>query len=93
MVKATSSAPSQRMLKVGEMVRAALTKILQRDDIRDPDVDGVVIQQGCIDDPPLVDDVSLLDVEAPCSRQFISFQQQIGKHQMTGRAADIDTDR
>lgn len=43
MVKATSSAPSQRMLKVGEMVRAALTKILQRDDIRDPDVEGVVI--------------------------------------------------
>lgn len=43
MVKATSSAPSQRMLKVGEMVRAAITKILQRDDIRDPDVDGVVI--------------------------------------------------
>jgi ribosome-binding factor A len=43
MVKATSSAPSQSMLKVGEMVRAALTKILQRDDIRDPDVEGVVI--------------------------------------------------
>lgn len=43
MVKATSSAPSQRMLRVGEMVRAALMKILQRDEIRDPDVDGVVI--------------------------------------------------
>lgn len=43
MVKATSSSPSQRMLRVGEMVRAALTKILQRDDVRDPDVDGAVI--------------------------------------------------
>ncbi|MEW7007249.1 MULTISPECIES: 30S ribosome-binding factor RbfA [unclassified Lentilitoribacter] len=43
MVKATTSAPSQRMLRVGEMVRAAVTKILQRDEIRDPDVEGVVI--------------------------------------------------
>jgi ribosome-binding factor A len=42
MVKATTSAPSQRMLRVGEMVRAAVTKILQRDEIRDPDVEGVV---------------------------------------------------
>jgi ribosome-binding factor A len=30
MAKATSSAPSQRMLRVGEQVRAALTTILQR---------------------------------------------------------------
>lgn len=43
MVKATSSAPSQRMLKVGEMVRAALTKVLRRDDIRDPAVEGALI--------------------------------------------------
>lgn len=43
MAKASSSAPSHRMLRVGEMVRAALTKILQRDQIRDPDVEGVYI--------------------------------------------------
>lgn len=43
MVKATTSAPSQRMLRVGEMVRAAITKVLQRDKIRDPDVEGVLI--------------------------------------------------
>lgn len=43
MAKATSSTPSHRMLRVGEMVRAAITKILQRDQIRDPDVEGVVI--------------------------------------------------
>jgi ribosome-binding factor A len=35
MAKATSSAPSQRMLRVGEQVRAALTTILQRGDIQD----------------------------------------------------------
>lgn len=43
MAKATSSAPSQRMLRVGEMVRVALTKVLQRGEIRDPDVEGLVI--------------------------------------------------
>lgn len=43
MAKATSSAPSHRMLRVGEMVRAALTKILQRNEIRDPAVEGVVV--------------------------------------------------
>lgn len=43
MVKATTSAPSQRMLRVGEMVRAALMKVLQRDEIRDPAVEGAMI--------------------------------------------------
>ena len=36
MSKATSSAPSQRMLRVGEQVRAALTQVLQRGEVRDP---------------------------------------------------------
>ncbi|TPW32433.1 30S ribosome-binding factor RbfA [Martelella alba] len=43
MTRATSSAPSQRMLRVGEQVRAALTKVLQRGDIRDPLIENTVI--------------------------------------------------
>jgi len=35
MTKPTSSAPSQRMLRVGEQVRAAITQVLQRGDVRD----------------------------------------------------------
>jgi ribosome-binding factor A len=36
-------APSQRQLRVGEELRHAIAGILARDDIRDPDVEGVVI--------------------------------------------------
>lgn len=43
MAKATSSAPSQRMLRVGEQVRAALTRILQRGEVRDDLLEKTVI--------------------------------------------------
>ncbi|WP_075290769.1 30S ribosome-binding factor RbfA [Pararhizobium arenae] len=43
MSKATSSAPSQRMLRVGEQVRAALTQVLQRGEVRDPLIEKTVI--------------------------------------------------
>lgn len=43
MAKATSSAPSQRMLRVGEQVRAALTQILQRGEVRDDLIESTVI--------------------------------------------------
>jgi ribosome-binding factor A len=35
--------PSQRQLRVGEMLRHALAQILSRSDIRDPDLDGVSV--------------------------------------------------
>ncbi|WP_159590132.1 30S ribosome-binding factor RbfA [Chelativorans xinjiangense] len=38
-----SSAPSQRQLRVGEQARHALAEILQRGDVRDPEVEGAVI--------------------------------------------------
>ncbi|MDD1497239.1 30S ribosome-binding factor RbfA [Agrobacterium sp. CNPSo 3708] len=43
MAKATSSAPSQRMLRVGEQVRAALMQILQRGEVRDDLLEKTVI--------------------------------------------------
>ena len=43
MSKATTSAPSQRMLRVGEQVRSALTQVLQRGEINDPVIEGAVI--------------------------------------------------
>ncbi len=43
MSKATSSAPSQRMLRVAEQVRAAITQVLQRGDVRDPVIETTVI--------------------------------------------------
>ena len=43
MPKSSSSAPSQRMLRVGEQVRAAITKVLQRGDVRDPIVSNTLI--------------------------------------------------
>src|ERR1700688_1255688 len=35
--------PSQRQLRVGEVLRHALSDILSRSDIRDPDLDGVSV--------------------------------------------------
>ena len=35
--------PSQRQLRVGEMLRHALSQILTRGDIRDPDLEGVSV--------------------------------------------------
>lgn len=43
MAKATSSAPSQRMLRVGEQVRAAVTQVLQRGEVRDDLIEKTVI--------------------------------------------------
>jgi len=43
MTKPTSSAPSQRMLRVGEQVRIAITQVLQRGDVRDPLIETAVI--------------------------------------------------
>ena len=43
MSKVTSSAPSQRMLRVGEQVRAGLTQVLQRGEVRDPLIETTVI--------------------------------------------------
>jgi ribosome-binding factor A len=43
MSKVTSSAPSQRMLRVGEQVRAGLTQVLQRGEVRDPLLETTVI--------------------------------------------------
>jgi ribosome-binding factor A len=43
MTKATSSAPSQRMLRVGEQVRAAITQVLQRGEVRDDLIERNVI--------------------------------------------------
>ena len=35
--------PSQRQLRVGEMLRHALSQIVSRGDVRDPDLDGVSV--------------------------------------------------
>lgn len=43
MSKPTTSAPSQRMLRVAEQVRSAVTQVLQRREISDPVIDGAVI--------------------------------------------------
>ncbi|MBU4531517.1 MAG: 30S ribosome-binding factor RbfA [Hoeflea sp.] len=43
MSKSSSSAPSQRMLRVGEQVRAAITQVLQRGEIRDPILSNTLI--------------------------------------------------
>lgn len=43
MSKATSSAPSQRMLRVGEQVRSALTQVFQRGEIADPVIERTVV--------------------------------------------------
>ncbi|MCL6708710.1 30S ribosome-binding factor RbfA [Pseudomonas sp. R2.Fl] len=43
MTRPTSSAPSQRMLRVGEQVRAAITQVLQRGEVRDPLIEKTVI--------------------------------------------------
>ncbi|PZM15232.1 30S ribosome-binding factor RbfA [Rhizobium tubonense] len=43
MAKPTSSAPSQRMLRVAEQVRAAITQVLQRGEVRDDLIERTVI--------------------------------------------------
>src|SRR6201986_194059 len=39
----SSNGPSQRQLRVGEMLRHALSQILRRIEIRDPDLEGVSV--------------------------------------------------
>lgn len=39
----SSQGPSQRQLRVGEMLRHALSQILRRIEIRDPDLEGVSV--------------------------------------------------
>ena len=41
--KTSAGAPSQRQLRVGELVRHALSDILARREVHDPDLDGLVI--------------------------------------------------
>jgi ribosome-binding factor A len=43
MSKFASSGPSQRQLRVGEQVRAAITTVLQRGEISDPQIEKTVI--------------------------------------------------
>mgnify|MGYP000126707255 FL=1 len=38
-----SNGPSQRMLRVGEQVRAAITQVLQRGEVRDPEIENTVV--------------------------------------------------
>ena len=40
---ASNAGPTQRQLRVGEMLRHALAEILRRDEIRDPDLSGVSV--------------------------------------------------
>lgn len=42
-MNASEKGPSQRQLRVGEIIRHALADILSRGEIADPDLDGVVI--------------------------------------------------
>jgi ribosome-binding factor A len=43
MSKSTNSGPSQRMLRVGEQVRHALSELLQRGEVRDDIIESTVI--------------------------------------------------
>ena len=38
-----TKAPSQRQLRVGELIRHALAEVFSRGEINDPDLDGVVV--------------------------------------------------
>jgi ribosome-binding factor A len=43
MTRPTTSAPSQRMLRVGEQVRGAITQVLQRGEVREPVLEKTVL--------------------------------------------------
>ena len=45
-ISETGSGPSQRQLRVGEIIRRALAETLTRDVLHDPDLDGVPITVG-----------------------------------------------
>jgi ribosome-binding factor A len=43
-IKGTSArAPSQRQLRVGELIRHTLAEILQRGEVHDPDLEGILV--------------------------------------------------
>ncbi len=43
---ATPGLPSQRQLRAGEIIRHALADIISREDLRDPDLTGVIVTVG-----------------------------------------------
>src|SRR5262245_17526261 len=43
MKRAASAAPGQRQLRVGELIRHALADILQRGEVHDPELEGMVV--------------------------------------------------
>lgn len=43
---AAAKMPSQRQLRAGEIIRHALADILSREDLRDPDLTGIIITVG-----------------------------------------------
>lgn len=43
MKRAAASPPGQRQLRVGELIRHAMADILQRGEIHDPDLEGMVV--------------------------------------------------
>lgn len=44
--KPNAGMPSQRQLRAGELVRHALTDIITREDLRDPDLAGIIVTVG-----------------------------------------------
>ena len=42
----SGKAPTQRMLRVGEMIRRTLSEVLQRGDVHDPELQGMSITVG-----------------------------------------------
>lgn len=44
--KPNAGMPSQRQLRAGELVRHALTDVLSREDLRDPDLSNVIVTVG-----------------------------------------------
>ena len=48
----SGSGPSQRQLRVGELIRRALSEILQRGDIHDPDLNRLSVTIGEVRVPP-----------------------------------------
>lgn len=43
MSRNAKNGPSQRQLRVGEQARHALAEVMQRDELRDPEIEGVVV--------------------------------------------------
>ncbi|MGF1455738.1 MAG: 30S ribosome-binding factor RbfA [Alphaproteobacteria bacterium] len=43
MVQRSRHGPTQRQLRVGELVRHTLVEVLARGDVRDPDLEGIIV--------------------------------------------------